>query len=35
VEEIGLEKTFVDTIHGENGRSKKGTTNKVDMEPQN
>jgi hypothetical protein len=35
VEEIGLEKAFVNTIHGENGRSKKGTTNKVHTEFQN
>jgi hypothetical protein len=35
MEEIGLEKTSVNTIHGENGRSNKGTTSRVDTKPEN
>jgi hypothetical protein len=35
VKQIKLEETSVNVIHGKNGISKKGTTNKVDMKPQN
>jgi hypothetical protein len=33
MEEIRLEKTLVNAIHGKNGISKKGTTIKVDTKP--
>jgi hypothetical protein len=33
--EIKLEKTSVSAIYGKDGRSKEGTTSKVDTQPQN
>jgi len=33
--EIRLEKTSVSAIYGKDGRSKEGTTSKVDTQPQN
>jgi hypothetical protein len=35
MKEIKLEETLVNVIHGMNGKSNKGTTNKVDMKLQN
>ncbi len=35
MKEITLEETLVNVIHGKNGKSNKGTTNKVDMKLQN
>jgi hypothetical protein len=35
VEEIRLEKTLINAIHGKNGRSKKGIISRVDTKPQN
>ncbi len=35
MKEIRLEGTLVNAIHGKNGKSKKGTTNRVDMKLQN
>jgi hypothetical protein len=32
---MGLEETLVGTIHGKNGKSNKGTTNRVDTKFQN
>jgi len=35
MKEIKLKETLVNVIHGKNGKSNKGTTNKVDMKLQN
>jgi hypothetical protein len=35
MKEMGLEETLVGTIHGKNGKSKKGTSYKVDTKFQN
>jgi hypothetical protein len=35
MEEIRLEETLISAIHGKNGRSKKNTTSRVDIKPQN
>ncbi len=35
MEEVRFQETLVSIIYGKNGRSKEGTTNGVDMKPQN
>jgi hypothetical protein len=35
MKEMGLEETLMGAIHGKNGRSKKGTNNRVDTKLQN
>ncbi len=35
MEDIRLDETSVSAIHGKNGKSKKGRTNRVDMKPKN